>query len=132
MRGAIVEGEFFHNNIIVYGKGLVEAVYLEENKADVPRILVRTNVTESHSYYYLIQDQDNELFLNIFHLCNTFDDVTFKFNLLEMLKTHKDNEKIKTKIMWMINYFNSWFTKYECRLLNQQKITNEEIYEIIT
>jgi len=32
MRGAIVEGEFFHNDIIVYGKGLVEAVYLEENK----------------------------------------------------------------------------------------------------
>lgn len=28
MRGAIVEGEFFHNDIIVYGKGLVEAVHL--------------------------------------------------------------------------------------------------------
>src|SRR5699024_560541 len=27
MRGAIVEGEFFHNDIIVYGKGLVEAVH---------------------------------------------------------------------------------------------------------
>ena len=23
-------------------------------------------------------------------------------------------EKIKTKIMWMINYFNSWFTKWGC------------------
>ena len=33
--------------------------------------------------------------------------------------------------MWMIKYFNSWFIKYEYRLLNQQKITDEEIREII-
>ena len=44
MRGAIVEGEFFHNNIIVYGKGLVEAVQLEENIAKYPRIMVKTKV----------------------------------------------------------------------------------------
>lgn len=131
MRGAIIEGEFFHNDIIVYGKGLVEAVYLEEKEANVPRILVKAKVTEPNSYYYLMQDNDDELFLNIFHLCNAFDDVAFKINLLEMLKKHKSNERIKTKIMWMIKYFNSWFTKYEYRLLNRQKITDEEIREII-
>lgn len=130
MRGAIVEGEFFHNDIIVYGKGLVEAVQLEENKADVPRILVRVKAAEPNSYY-LMRDNDDELFLNIFHLCNTFDDAAFKIRLLEMLKKHKNNERIKTKIMWMIKYFNSWFTKYERRLLNQQKITDEDIYEVL-
>lgn len=125
MRGAIVEGEFFHNGIIVYGKGLVEAVNLEEKIADVPRILVRAKVNDPNSRYYLMQDEDNELFLNIFHLCDAFDDVAFKINLLEMLKKHKNDEKIKTKIMRMIKYFNSWFTKYEYRLLNQQKITDD-------
>lgn len=78
-----------------------------------------------------MQDEDNELFLNIFHSCNAFDDVTFKINLLEMLEEHKNDEKIKNKIMWMINYFNSWFTKYEYRLLNQQKITDEDIKKAI-
>ena len=131
MRGAIVEGEFFHNDIIVYGKGLVEAVRLEEKEASVPRILVRTKVTEPQSCYYHIQDEDNEFFLNIFHLCDIFDNVTFKINLLEMLKKHKINERIKTKIMWMIKYFNSWFAKYERRLLNQQKITDEEIEKVL-
>ena len=131
MRGAIVEGEFFHNDIIVYGKGLVEAVHLEEKEADVPRILVRVKVSESNSYYYLMQDADGEFFLNIFHLCNAFDDVAFKINLLELLKKHKNNEKIKAKIIWMINYFNSWFTKYEYRMMNQQKITDEEIENIV-
>lgn len=131
MRGAIVEGEFFHNDIIVYGKGLVEAVQLEENKADVPRILVRAKVTESQSCYYLMQDEDKEFFLNIFHLCEAFDDVVFKINLLEMLKKHRSNERIKKKIMWMINYFNTWFIKYEYRLLNQQKITDKDIEQAL-
>ncbi len=131
MRGAILEDEFYHNDTIVYGKGLVEAVHLEEKIADVPRILVRAKINEQNSYYYLMQDEDNEAFLNIFSLCNVFDDVTFKFNLLKMLKKHKNDEKIKTKIMWMIKYFNSWFTKYECRLLNQQKITDEEIADAL-
>lgn len=127
MRGAIVEGEFFHNDKIVYGKALVEAVHLEENVANVPRILVKTKVSEPNNFYYLMKDEDDELFLNIFHLCESFDDVTFKISLLEMLKKNKENDHIKEKIMWMINYFNSWFTKYEYRLLNQQKITNEDI-----
>lgn len=131
MRGAIVEGEFFHNDIIVYGKGLVEAVHLEEKEANVPRILVKVKVTKPNSYYYLMRDNDDEFFLSIFRLCDTFDDATFKNNLLEMLKKHKNDEKIKTKIIWMIKYFNSWFTKYECRLLSQQKITDEEIEKVL-
>ena len=78
-----------------------------------------------------MKDQDDELFLNIFHLCEAFDDVTFKINILEMLKKYKDDETIKVKIMWMINYFNSWFTKYEYRQLNQQEIINAEIEAVL-
>ena len=127
MRGAIVEGEFFHNDKIVYGKSLVEAVHLEEKVANVPRILVKLDTDEANKYYYLMHDKDKKLFLNIFNLCESFDDVTFKISLLEMLKKNKENDHIKEKIMWMINYFNSWFTKYEYRLLNQQKITDKDI-----
>lgn len=131
MRGAIVEGEFFHNDIIVYGKGLVEAVQLEENIAKYPRIMVKTKVNEANSWHYLMKNSDGEAFLNIFGLCEGVDDATFKINLLELLKKYKNNEKIKEKIMWMINYFNSWFTKYEYRMMNQQKIAEEEIQEAI-
>jgi len=130
MRGAIVEGEFFQNDTIVYGKALIEAVRLEES-GGVPRIITRVKVAENYQNHYLMQDEDNELFLNIFQLCEPFDDVTFKSNLLEMLKKHKDNEKIKSKILWMIKYFNSWFIKYERRLSNCQKITDMEIKEIL-
>ena len=132
MRGAIVEGEFFHNDKIVYGKALVEAVHLEEKVANVPRILVKTKVTEPHSFYYLMQNNDEELFLNIFHLCNAFDDVNFKISLLEMLKNNKENDHIKEKIMWMINYFNSWFIRPEARVLEKPQITDEEITKALS
>lgn len=131
IRGAIVEGEFFHNDIIVYGKSLVEAVQLEENVAKYPRILVKTEVNTPNNLYYLMKDNDGEVFLNVFHLCNIFDDVAFKINLLELLKKHKNNDKIKEKIMWMVKYFNFWFTKYEYRIMNQQKIIDEEIQEAL-
>ena len=53
MRGAIVEGEFFHNNIIVYGKGHVQAVKLEEKEAIYPRILVQKELSKSLPQYLL-------------------------------------------------------------------------------
>lgn len=130
MRGAIVEREFFHNDIIVYGKGLVEAVQLEENVAKYPRIIVKTKVNEANSCYYLMKDSDGESFLNIFRLCEVADDAIFKINLLKMLKKYKNNEKIKEKIMWMINYFNSWFAQCGDPIFNKQKITDEEINKI--
>ena len=37
MRGAIVEGDFYHDEKFVYGKALVEAVNIEENVAIYPR-----------------------------------------------------------------------------------------------
>ena len=33
--------------------------------------------------------------------------------------------------MWMVKYFNFGFTKYEYRIMNQQKITDEEIQEAL-
>ena len=130
MRGAIVEGDFFHNDIIVYGKALVEAVNLEEKKAIYPRILVQKELSKSLQHY-LLQDRDGFYILNIFQLSEYFDHLSFKLELLKILEQYKDKDHIKAKIMWMIKYFNFWFTKYEHRLLNQQKITEEEIADAL-
>lgn len=130
MRGAIVEGDFFHNDIIVYGKALVEAVNLEEKKAIYPRILVQKELSKSLQHY-LLQDRDGLYILNIFQLSEYFDHLSFKLELLKILEQYKDKDNIKAKIMWMIKYFNFWFTKYEHRLLNQQKITEEEIADAL-
>lgn len=126
MRGAIGEGEFFHNDKIVYGKALVEAVKLEEKEANVPRILVKKGLSKSLPQY-LIQDKDGWSILNIFQFSEHFDYISFKIKLLEMIKAYKDNDHIKAKIMWMINYFNFWFSRPKSRILERPQITNEEI-----
>ena len=126
MRGAIVKGEFFHNNIIVYGKGHVQAVKLEEKEAIYPRILVQKELSKSLPQN-LLQDRDGWNILNIFQFSESFDHLSFKFELLKMLKKNKDNDHIKAKIMWMINYFNSWFIRPEARVLEKPQITDEEI-----
>lgn len=77
-----------------------------------------------------MQDKDKKLFLNIFCSCEVADNVTFKINLLKMLKVHKENNEANKKIMWVINYFNSWFAQCGDPILNKQKITDEEINEI--
>ena len=126
MRGSIVEGEFFHNDKIVYGKGLVEAVNLEEKEAIYPRVLVQKELSKSLPHY-LMQDRDGWCILNIFQLSEYFDHISFKMALLKMLKKNKDNDHIKAKIMWMINYFNSWFIRPEARVLEKPQFTDEEI-----
>ena len=125
MRGAIFEGEFYHNDTIVYGKGLVEVVNLEETEAVYPRLLVKKELSKSLPQY-LIQDRDGWSILNIFQFSEYFDYISFKIKLLEMLKDYKDNDHIKAKIMWMINYFNFWFTRPESRILERPQITNKE------
>lgn len=131
MRGAIVEGEFFHNNIIVYGKGHVQAVKLEEKEAIYPRILVQKELSKSLPQY-LLQDIDGWNILNIFQFSESFDHLSFKFELLKMLKKNKDNDHVKAKIMWMINYFNSWFIRPEARVLEKPQITDEEITKALS
>ena len=46
MRGAIVEGDFYHDEKFVYGKALVEAVNIEESVAIYPRIIIQKQIQE--------------------------------------------------------------------------------------
>lgn len=129
VRGAIVEGDFFDNNIIVYGKGLVEAVQIEENVAKYPRVIVQKEISKLLPQYFLI-DEDNLVFLNQFIFSNKLEHINFKYQLLEMLKK-KPNENIQKKIMWSINYFNKWHKSQMVRTITRLEITDKEISNII-
>lgn len=129
VRGAIVEGDFFDNNIIVYGKRLVEAVQIEENVAKYPRVIVQKEISKLLPQYFLI-DEDNLVFLNQFIFSNKLEHINFKYQLLEMLKK-KPNENIQQKIMWSINYFNKWHKSQMVRTITRLEITDKEISNII-
>lgn len=106
IRGAITEGDFFHNDIIVYGKALVEAVSMEEKHAIYPRVIVKKEIAQLlPQYFYLCADGWNAVNYSILDM--GFDSVTFKHALLSQLTVKKSDEKVRQKIMWAIADFNS-------------------------
>ena len=52
MRGAVTVGDFYQNNLFVYGKALIDAVDMEENIAIYPRIVVHESLCEILRHYF--------------------------------------------------------------------------------
>ncbi len=131
IRGAITKGVFFHNEIFVYGKALVEAEQMEREVAIYPRIIAKKEIVNMDEVHFIL-DSDGCYYLNNFiYTCviGYGGLINYKIKILENLKINKDNEKIKQKIMWLINRYNyitnySWFRTYP-------KIKSEEISDAL-
>lgn len=126
MRGAITIGDFFQNDVFVYGKALVDAVYMEENIAVYPRIIVNELLYQTHWQYFL-PCNDGCFALNTFVFYGRPD--VYKFRLLELCKQHHNDAKVMQKIMWVISCFN------ECHANKpwvKLQITQSEITEAIS
>lgn len=107
IRGAITEGDFFHNDIIVYGKALIEAVKMEEKDAIHPRVIVKKEIAELlPQYFYSCEDGWAMLNPYIWGI-GSGDFPNFRCTFIEELKKNKKNEKNRQKIMWAINNFNA-------------------------
>lgn len=130
IRGAIVQDEFFYNNILVYGKAIVRAVEMEENEAKYPRVIVQEELAQLLPQYFF-QDKDCKIVLNHLLLSQSEEYISFKLQLLKMLKNHGQEEKIKNKIMWVIDYFNSWYGSPSSGSLENPQITEDEIQEAL-
>lgn len=50
-RGAIVKGQIYYNNDVLFGKGYVEAYCLQEKTAKYPRIIIDNEVIESYKAF---------------------------------------------------------------------------------
>ncbi|MBA7651442.1 hypothetical protein ES703_59261 [subsurface metagenome] len=80
VRGAIVYGDIYHDQDVVFGPALIDAYHLETSKASWPRVLVNKSllnkITETERardfYEFLRQDDDSLVYLDylreIFHL----------------------------------------------------------------
>lgn len=129
IRGGISEGEFYKddNNIFVYGKALIEAINLEEKIAIYPRIVVQNSVKESNPQYFH-QDKDGVWYLDSFIFTGLYNYISYKLQLLKMLKQNSKNEKVRQKIMWAISYFNLYNSRQrqmgsvDCNFISQDEI----------
>ncbi len=127
IRGAITEGDFFHNDIIVYGKALVEAVGMEEKYAIYPRVIVKKEIAQLlPQYFYPCAAGWNSVNYSILDI--GFDSVTFKCTLLSQLTAKKSDEKVRQKIMLAIEDFNSTSSAWrKMGALSHEIITPKEI-----
>ena len=91
------------NDVFVYGKALVDAVYMEEKIAIYPRIVVNELLYKTHWQYFL-PCNDGCLALNTFVFYGRPD--AYKLRLLELCKRHRNDIKVMQKIMWVISCFN--------------------------
>ena len=133
IRGGISEGEFYKddNNIFVYGKALIEAINLEEKIAIYPRIVVQNSVKESNPQYFH-QDKDGVWYLDSFIFTGLYNYISYKLQLLKMLKQNSKNEKVRQKIMWAISYFNLYNSRQQqMGSVDYSFISQDEIDDIL-
>lgn len=126
MRGAMTEGPFYknkNNDIFVYGKALIDAVYMEEKLAIYPRVLTQRSIQETLPQYFK-ECADGCLILNNFIFESLLSPDVYKHNLITMYKKCSD-KKVKQKIMWIITHFNCYYKNSATRI----QITKEDLEE---
>lgn len=132
-RGAITIGELSINEIMVWGKGLSEVVYLEENTAIYPRIILSESLLNVFSEYNLHDVQYEEKFCCLvdFDNCVFFDffdynDILNTRKTLRLAKSHI-NEKISNENKPKVLQKYCWFKNYIQRATDIFKEVTSEI-----
>lgn len=115
-RGGITVGDLYIDDIMVWGKALTRAYYLENKMAKFPRILIDDEITgiiENEKINDIIlKDFDDLYFLNSLK-CNKSDFTKF-YNGFKILKQElKVNytPRIYENLCWHMNYVNREFSK---------------------
>jgi hypothetical protein len=116
-RGAIVCGELYHKEGIVFGNGLVDAFKTETSQAIYPRILLDQRTAEllneskndpNEFEGLIVSDKDSSVFLNLLYegVSTTRNIKSALCSLVkDELKRNSHNQCIKQKLMWVNNEY---------------------------
>lgn len=115
IRGGITIGDFFCNDVFVWGKGLLRAYKLENKIAFFPRIVIDLNVIplipdcdNNGNKHHIKTDSDGITFLDylsFFPLANRNEYVKRALNDAErIIHLLKHDERAIQKIRWFISY----------------------------
>ena len=121
-RGGIARGDFFSDEIMIWGNALVKAYTLESSIAIYPRIVVHPSLISDIKYFtmgsdgensntsvWVAQDQDGLCYVDYFHDFSLLNNpllllVTFIEDNKERKLRYLDNIKVVQKIIWHENY----------------------------
>lgn len=126
-RGAIVKGQIYHEEDILFGPGFVDAYYLEENEVNYPRIIIDETALKEYTLYneagqkYLEQNIIKDSYdgkyisdyLYIFYGLNHEQNTWKQFACYVINKAKNEtNERIKQKYLYLSSNFNRIAQKY--------------------
>lgn len=115
LRGAIAEGDFYLDEQLIFGKGLVEAYIAQENYAVYPRIIISDAVVEGKCVSVegqdcLPRDEDGYFYLDTleryFH-CNTLKELNNNENYKRIKSCIDRNlngyaeQRVRAKYLWL-------------------------------
>lgn len=113
VRGGVTIGDFYIDDMVVWGSALVRAYELEDKIAVYPRVVLDDNVVEIITKIdadYVRRDTDGQCFLNymtIWSYAGEFVQAAFEQMKTEAIK--KDGtypDKVRQKLWWHMNYIN--------------------------
>ena len=119
VRGGIAKGDFFMDDIMVWGKGLVKAHALEQTIAIFPRIILHPELVGEIEYYklnpdvkineILCNDYDDLVYVNFFNESLGIQEPLFRIGLhLEFIENeiieNRNDLKVMQKLLWHRNY----------------------------
>lgn len=113
VRGGVTIGDFYIDDMVVWGSALVRAYELEDKIAVYPRVILDDNVLEIITKIdadYVRRDTDGQCFLNymtIWSYAGEFVQAAFEQMKTEAInKDGKYPDKIRQKLWWHMNYMN--------------------------
>ena len=139
-RGGITRGEFFSDDVMIWGKALVDAYTLEKSIAIYPRIVIHPQVILESGVFanrgeavdkailpWIHQDQDGLYYVDYLNTNSLIKPSFLLYTYLQdneiRLRIYKDNLKIMQKIEWHANYLNRKLFEIESQ--NNNNVHNE-------
>lgn len=134
VRGSLVHGDILINDDMVFGKGLIDAVKIEEGSAKFPRILLGKTIENRFgdrmpALEYVKRDEDGEYYLDFFQAEQIYPEeelnriclAQIREKLIERLRrnckygamakrpeTIQARENVISKHLWMVEKFNEY------------------------
>jgi len=127
LRGGITIGKLYIDSDVVWGTGLIDAYNIENNIANYPRIILSSELLGVYRkckkkkslnlFAFIEKDSDGLWFANFFAAAPNLEMIPAQSERLSRITKQYVNEsdKIKLKINWLVDYFNTYCYKYRDR-----------------
>lgn len=139
LRGGVTIGDLYIDDVFAWGPAIVRSIYLEENTAKNPRVIVDDPVSEVHSKFiknfiadhlpilkHIHQDDDDAYFVSYQDIITDgaqcysgeIQTITQRYQqaLITLLREYRDNPSVRKKVEWAIKYHNQISKERGCKI----------------